>query len=328
MGNNDQKFQFIIPHDQERIRLDVFLTSRFDKISRSRLQKLIENGHITVNNVPTKASYSLHSDDIIDIFFPEPEPSDIIAENIELAIVYEDEHLLVVDKEASMVVHPAYGNMSGTLVNALMYHCENLSGIGGVMRPGIVHRLDKGTSGLLVVAKNDYAHQFLSAQFSERTAEREYRAVICGHFREKKGKITGRIARSSRDRTKMISTQHRGKEAVTNFSVLDEYPSTSLLSLKLETGRTHQIRVHLSAKGHPVLGDKAYGGRSKQLKSLNQEKQKLMLNLLRIMPRQALHARTLGFTHPETGLRLRFDSELPLDMRNLIRYLERAKNDI
>lgn len=323
MENNDQKIQFIVPCDQERIRLDVFLTSRFDKISRSRLQKLIESGHITVNDAPTKASFSLHRDDIIHIFFPDPEPSDIIAENIDLDIIYEDDQLLVVNKDASMVVHPAYGNKSGTLVNALMHHCENLSGIGGIMRPGIVHRLDKGTSGLLVVAKNDYAHQFLSMQFSEKTAEREYQAVAWGHFREKTGRIEGYIARSSRDRTKMISSQHRGKEAATNYKILDEFPLTSLLSLKLETGRTHQIRVHLSAKGHPIVGDAAYGGRSKQLKSLNQEKQKLILSILRIMPRQALHARTLGFTHPVTGQRLRFDSELPLDMRNLIRFLKR-----
>ena len=317
-----------MPCNHERIRLDVYLSTHLEKISRSRLQKLIENKNISVNGAPVKASYAVHGDDVIDVILPKPEPSDAVAEDIELDIVYEDEYLLVINKDAKMVVHPAFGNKSGTLVNALLHHCDNLSGIGGVMRPGIVHRLDKGTSGLLVVAKDDYTHQFLSNQFSSRTVEREYHAVIWGHFREKSGRIEGNIARSMKDRTKMVLAADRGKEAATNYSVVEEFPLASLISLRLETGRTHQIRVHMASKGHPVLGDRTYGGRSKQLSSLNQIRQKLALNLLRIMPRQALHARTLGFTHPKTSRRMRFDSELPMDMRNLVNYLNKIKMNV
>ncbi len=325
MENEERKFQFIVPLHQEKTRLDVFLIRNLEKFSRARIQKLIDDSYITVNGKKTKPSHAVRPEEIIDVCIPEPTPSEIIAEDIPLEILYEDEHLLVINKDANMVVHPAYGNMTGTLVNALLHHCGHLSGIGGVRRPGIVHRLDKGTSGLLVVAKDDFTHQQLSAQFSARTVEREYIAVVWGHFREKEGRIQSLISRSMADRTKMVFSKIRGKEAITNYRVIEEFPLTSSVSVRLETGRTHQIRVHLTARGHPVFGDRTYGGRSKQLKSLNQKDQQLALNLLRIITRQSLHAKTLGFIHPITRQELRFDSELPLDMRNLLRYLMRMK---
>ena len=322
---NDKHFNFIIPENQKRIRIDKYLCLKLEKLSRSRIQKLIEDGNIRVNDKKIKTSHKINSGDRVDVTIPEAQKSDVLPEDIPLNIVYEDEHLIVVNKEAGMVVHPAYGNLSGTLVNALLFHCANLSGIGGVKRPGIVHRLDKDTSGLLVVAKDDYTHQQLSKQFSERTTEREYHAIVWRHLKIKSDRLERKISRSIRDRTKM-AVSSSGKYAATNYTVLKEFPLTSLLSLKLETGRTHQIRVHLKSIGHPVFGDSTYGGRNKQLISLNQNDQKLALELLKQMPRQALHAKTLGFSHPVFKKRLTFDSALPQDMQLLIDYLNNITN--
>lgn len=319
---NNSNIDLVVPEHQHRIRIDKYLCLKLEKLSRSRIQKLIEDGDILVNKNQIKTSHKINPGDQIEIRIPEPQTSEIVPEDIPVNIVFEDEHLLVVNKEAGMVVHPAYSNFTGTLVNALLFHCENLSGIGGVKRPGIVHRLDKDTSGLLVVAKDNFAHHQLSKQFSERTTEREYYAIVWKHLKIKSDRLERQISRSHRDRTKMAVTTS-GKYAATNYSVLKEFPLTSLLSLKLETGRTHQIRVHLKSIGHPVFGDSTYGGRNKQLISLNHSDQKLALELLNRMQRQALHAKTLGFTHPVSKQRLTFDSELPQDMQLLLEYLDR-----
>jgi 23S rRNA pseudouridine1911/1915/1917 synthase len=317
-------FKIIVPHDQRKVRLDQFLTRRIERISRSQLQKLIKDGNILVNNNAVKPSHIVMPDEQILVTLPPKKKYELLAEDIPLNIVYEDESLIVVNKQAGMVVHPAYANLSGTLVNALLKHCENLSTLSGQQRPGLVHRLDKDTSGLLVVAKNDYVHEKLSKQFSSRTIHREYRALVWGHFNQKAGRVESLLNRSSQDRTRMIISKS-GKLAITNYEVIDEYPLISLLRVKLETGRTHQIRVHLSSKGHPVLADQIYGGRHKQVIKLNQKYQHIALELLKVIPRQALHAKTLGFIHPETGKEMIFDSDLPEDVQNTINFLERLK---
>ncbi|MDZ7263751.1 MAG: RluA family pseudouridine synthase [candidate division KSB1 bacterium] len=313
--------EIIVPEHQTRERLDQFLVHQIERVTRSQINRLIKDGRVTINNVLAKPSHPICPGERIRIIFPPPKIYDLQPENIPLDILYEDESLLVIHKKAGMVVHPAYGNASGTLVNALMHHCRSLSQLSGPNRPGLVHRLDKDTSGLLVVAKNDYVHSQLAQQFSRRTIQREYRALVWGHLLEKTGRIETFISRSSKDRTRMIIAS-QGKEAITNYMVLKEYPLLSFLRIKLETGRTHQIRVHLSAKGHPVLGDQTYGGRHKQVMQLNKSQQALGLKLLQMMPRQALHAKTLGFIHPETGQELLFDSELPEDMQQVIDFLE------
>lgn len=317
-------FEIIVPHDQRKVRLDQFLTRRIERISRSQLQKLIKDGNILVNSNAVKPSHIVLPAEQILVTLPPKKVYELHAEDIPLSIVYEDESLIVVNKQAGMVVHPAYANLSGTLVNALLKHCENLSTLSGQQRPGLVHRLDKDTSGLLVVAKNDYVHEKLSKQFSSRTIHREYRTLVWGHFNQKTGRIESLLNRSSQDRTKMIISKF-GKLAITNYEVIDEYPLISLLRVKLETGRTHQIRVHLASKGHPVLADQIYGGRHKQVIKLNQKYQHIALELLKQISRQALHAKTLGFIHPETGKEMIFDSDLPEDFQNTINFLERLK---
>ncbi|MCI0495586.1 RluA family pseudouridine synthase [candidate division KSB1 bacterium] len=320
----NRTFEIIVPQDQRKVRLDQFLTLRIERLSRSQLQKLIKDGNIRVNDKAVKPSHQVMAGEQIVVTLPPKKKYELHAEDIPLTIIYEDASLIIINKPAGMVVHPAYANLSGTLVNALLKHCENLSTLSGQQRPGLVHRLDKDTSGLLVVAKNDYVHEKLAKQFSSRTIHREYRALVWGHFNQKTGRIESLLNRSSQDRTRMVISKS-GKPAITNYAVIDEYPLISLLRVKLETGRTHQIRVHLSAKGHPVLGDQVYGGRHKQVIKLNQKYQHLALELLRIMPRQALHAKTLGFIHPETGKEMIFDSDLPDDIQNTIDFLERLK---
>ena len=322
-GDN-RTFEIIVPQDQHKVRLDQFLTYRVERLSRSQLQKLIKDGNIRVNDEAVKPSHQVMAGEQIVVTLPPRKVYELRAEDIPLDIIFEDESLIIINKPAGMVVHPAYANLSGTLVNALLKHCENLSSLSGHQRPGLVHRLDKDTSGLLVVAKNDYVHEKLSKQFSNRTIHREYRALVWGHFNQKQGRIETLLNRSSQDRTRMVISKS-GKTAITNYEVVAEYPLITLLRVKLETGRTHQIRVHLSAKGHPVLGDQIYGGRQKQIIKLNQKYQILALELLKLMPRQALHAKTLGFAHPETGEEMLFDSELPDDVQNTINFLERLK---
>ena len=328
--NKEQKekiYEIVVPENQQRERLDQFLVNRLEKISRAQIQKLIKHQKITVNGANVKPSYQVIGGEKIEIHIPPYKPSELVPENIPLDIIYEDEHLLVLNKKAGMVVHPAYGNLQGTLANALVYHSKSLSTLSGEFRPGLVHRLDKDTSGVLVVAKNDYIHSLLSQQFAEHTTEREYRALVWGHFDEPTGRIESFINRSPKDRTRMVISDTKGKWAVTNYEVIEVFPLVSYIRLRLETGRTHQIRVHMSAKGHPVLGDQTYGGRNKQTIQHNQQDQQLARKLLEMMPRQALHAKTLGFFHPVTHKKMMFDSEIPEDIQKVLAFLSAKKEE-
>jgi len=265
--------------------------------------------------------------EVIHVALSKTRPPDVVPENIPLSVLYEDEDLLVVDKPAGMVVHPAYGNYTGTMVNALLYRCAVLSSLRDLTRPGIVHRLDKETSGLLVVAKNDAAHAHLAGQFSRRTIDREYRAIVWGLFKERTGVIEARLGRSKSDRKKMAVVDG-GKAALTEYSVLEQFRYLSLVRLKLRTGRTHQIRVHLAHIHHPVFGDPSYGGRQIVWGPRTPRQKAEVQGLLKILPRQALHARTLGFVHPVSGHRMTFESPLPRDMLAVLEILRTASSSV
>jgi 23S rRNA pseudouridine1911/1915/1917 synthase len=270
-----------------------------------------------------KSSYQVTPGDVIDITIPiSPRPDEIEAEDIPLEIVYEDDYLLVVNKPAGMVAHPAYANFTGTLVNALLHHTKNLSENDSSGRPGIVHRIDKETSGLLVVAKDEWTHAKLAEQFARHTTEREYQAIVWGLFKDTKGEIDANIVRSKKDRKVFTTSIDEGKTALTFYEVIEEFEFASLLKLNLKTGRTHQIRVHLSSIHHPIFGDPTYGGREIVYGSTLPKMKSRVQNLLEIMPRQALHAKTIGFIHPHTKEFIRFDSELPKDMQELIAKLK------
>ncbi|MBQ6825668.1 MAG: RluA family pseudouridine synthase [Clostridia bacterium] len=276
------------------IRVDVFAANETD-ISRSRIASLIESGNITVNDKSIKKNAKLQRGDRIKIILPDPEVYDIKAENIPLDILYEDDDLLVVNKPKGMVVHPAAGNFDGTLVNALMYHCkDSLSGINGVMRPGIVHRIDKNTSGLLMVAKNDASHISLAEQIKEHSFTREYIAVAYGNFKEDSGTVNAPIDRHPVNRKQMAIVKG-GREAITHFEVLERLSGFTFLKLRLETGRTHQIRVHLASIGHPIAGDDVYGPKK----------------VITELKGQCLHARKIGFIHPKTKEYMEFESDIP-----------------
>ncbi|QNO16332.1 RluA family pseudouridine synthase [Alkalicella caledoniensis] len=289
----------------ENKRIDGYLADELQGISRSQIQKLIINGNVKVNGVIIyKVNHKLKPEDTVIVTIPDPEDSNVNPENIPLEIVYQDKDLAVINKPRGMVVHPAPGHSHGTMVNALLYHIKDLSTIGGVIRPGIVHRLDKDTSGLLVIAKNDAAHQDLSNQMKDRTTKKIYWAIAEGIIKEEKGVIHAPIARHPVDRQKMaVVTKGRTREAITHFNVLERFKNHTLVELKLETGRTHQIRVHLSYIGHPLLGDPTYGFKKQKFKSEG----------------QILHAKTLGLTHPKTGQWMEWDSEIPLYFNNMIK---------
>lgn len=282
--------------ENEGERIDKFLSVLVSDSSRTSIQKSIENGYVFVNGKNVNKKYKVQAGDEVKICEQELKVLDAEPENIPLDIVFEDEHLLVVNKPRGMVVHPAPGNYSGTLVNALLYHCkDSLSGINGVLRPGIVHRIDKDTSGLLIVAKTDKAHLGLAEQIKEHSFTREYNAVICGHLKEQSGTVNAPIGRSTKDRKKMCVTAQNSKNAVTHYTVIKEYDKYSHISLKLETGRTHQIRVHMAHLGHAVAGDAVYGN----------DKFSACLG------GQCLHAIKIGFIHPETNEYLEFTTDLP-----------------
>jgi 23S rRNA pseudouridine1911/1915/1917 synthase len=296
------------PQDSAK-RLDFFLSEKEPALSRSRIKGLIEMGKVQVGGRKAKAGLRLRENDKVTLTLPEAQRLDVQAEAIPLKVLFEDRHLIVVDKPAGMVVHPGAGNDTGTLVNALLHHCPDLKGIGGVLRPGIVHRLDKGTSGVLVAAKDDMAHRFLSEQFKKHSAKREYMGIVFGQLPDE-GRVDARIGRHPSQRKKMSARPRKGREARTYWRVLERFRSFNLVKFRLETGRTHQIRVHLSSIGHPILGDPLYGGR-KRLASI--EPLRLRQGLQR-MRRQALHAATLGFIHPTTGEIMEFSSPLPVDL--------------
>jgi 23S rRNA pseudouridine1911/1915/1917 synthase len=298
-------------------RLDKFLHSHFASHTRSHFQKLISRGNVLVNNSLVKSGYKLRKNDKILIHFEKAQPSKILPENVPLNILYEDNHLLVINKSAGLVVHPGAGHRSGTMVNGLLFHCKTLSGINGVLRPGIVHRLDKNTSGLIVVAKRDESHVFISKQFETRDIIRTYHAFIWGVPSMNSGEIATKIDRSHRDRKKMSVTMQRGRQAITRYTIIQSFNYFCLLELTLKTGRTHQIRVHLNHINHPVFGDPDYNGRNVQLKRLPASIRSTALELLKIIDRQALHAKKVSFIHPESKERISFDTELPEDMIKL-----------
>lgn len=303
-------YNFKIQEESVGIRLDIFLAKNLQQLSRSNIQKLIETKNILINSKPTKSNYKLRLSDIIYVTVPTPKHLNIIAENIPLNIIYEDEHLIVVNKAKGMVVHPAPGHYSGTLVNALLYHCgKHLSGINGVMRPGIVHRIDKDTSGIIVVAKSDKAHQSLVNQLSNHSMTRRYNALTFNNIKEDNITINAPIGRHPIDRKKMCVTTKNSKNAVTHIHVLERLRNYTLVEASLDTGRTHQIRVHMSYKGFPLIGDTVYG-KAKQPFNTNG---------------QVLHAKVLGFVHPISNEYMEFSSSLPKYFELLLEKLRNHK---
>ncbi|WNS77104.1 RluA family pseudouridine synthase [Bacillus sp. DTU_2020_1000418_1_SI_GHA_SEK_038] len=300
-----EKMEHIIPEEQTGERIDKVLTSLNEEWSRTQVQLWIKDGHVLINGQKIKTNYKCNRNDQIVIQIPEPEELDVVPEEMDLEIFYEDQDVLVVNKPKGMVVHPAPGHLTGTLVNGLMAHCKDLSGINGVMRPGIVHRIDKDTSGLLMVAKNDLAHESLVNQLVEKTVTRKYKAIVHGVIPHDYGTIDAPIARDQKDRQSMAVTDN-GKKAVTHFHVLDRFNDYTFIECQLETGRTHQIRVHMKYIGYPLVGDPKYGPR----KTLD-------------LGGQALHAGILGFVHPRSGEYLEFEAPLPDYFGQLIEQLQK-----
>lgn len=293
-----------IEHEDQRI--DRYLTEMLPEQSRSFFQKLIRDGFVMVNHMIVKVNYRLKTGDLIEIDIPDAVPTEIVPENIPLDILYEDDDLLIVNKPKGMVVHPAVGHSTGTLVNAIMYHCQgNLSGINGEIRPGIVHRIDKDTTGSLIICKNDEAHRNIAEQIKEHSVTRRYVGVVAGTFSEESGTVEGAIGRHPNDRKRMTINEKNGKPAVTHYRVLQTLKGASFMEFELETGRTHQIRVHMASISHPLLGDTVYGNSKNPYK----------------LQGQALHARTIGFIHPTTGEYIEVSAPIPEYMTELVRKL-------
>ena len=315
-----EHFRFDIPKGQLFLRIDKYLMHMLPNSTRNKIQNAATNGNIYVNDVPVKSNYKVKPLDVVRILLSHPPfENRVDPENIPLNIVYEDDTLLLVNKEPGMVVHPGHGNYTGTLVHALAYHFENLP-MNSSERPGLVHRIDKDTSGLLVIAKTEASMTHLAKQFEAKTSEREYIALVWGNVKEDEGTIEGNIARHVKDRMQMavFADPEIGKPAVTHYKVLERFGYVTLISCQLETGRTHQIRVHLKHIGHTLFNDERYGGHL-ILKGTTFTKYKQFIdNCFKILPRQALHAKTLGFVHPMTGEMMRFDTELPQDFQDCI----------
>lgn len=301
-----ETYVFEITEDNSGIRIDKLLSEELPDHSRNFFQKLLKDGMVSANGRVIKANYKTAGGDIIEVMIPEPEELTVLPEDIPLDILYEDDDLLVVNKPKNMVVHPAAGHTSGTLVNAVLYHCRgSLSGINGVLRPGIVHRIDKDTTGALLVCKSDFAHQALAEQLKAHTITRRYRAVVSGNIREDSGTVNAPIGRHPVYRKKMAVNEKNGKEAVTHFTVLEHFRNACLIECVLETGRTHQIRVHMSSIGHPLLGDELYGSAKNPWN----------------LQGQALHAMILGFIHPRTGRYMEFCAPIPEYFEELVHKL-------
>ena len=295
--------------DRTDERLDLFLVRRLPDLSRSYAQRLIADGQVTVDGTARKANYKLRGGEEVACTMPPAEEIEICAEDIPLDILYEDADIIVVNKARGMVVHPAAGIYTGTLVNALLWHCHDLSGINGALRPGIVHRLDKDTSGVMVAAKNDMAHHYLARQIRDKDARREYRAIVHGNIVPRAGVITGDIGRHPTDRKKMAIVRENGKPATTHFEVLERFGSYTYVSCRLETGRTHQIRVHMTSIGHPLVGDPKYTAKKNPFAIVG----------------QALHSLTLSLTHPRTGTEMTFTAPLPADMEEILHTLHSGR---
>ena len=302
---------------QEVVRIDKYLINRLPNYSRSKIQEYAKSGYVQVNDIVVKSNYKIKPDDVLQLKFPYPvRETELIPEDIPLDIVYEDEDVIVLNKQSEMVVHPGYGNFTGTLVNGLIYHFENLPQTDVSNRPGLVHRLDKNTTGIMVVAKNEHALSHLGKQFYDRTTQRRYHALVWGDVKEDEGTVTGNVGRSLKNRKVMevFPEEDYGKHAVTHYKVLKRYGYVTLIECKLETGRTHQIRIHLKHIGHTLFNDADYGG-DRILKGTSFSKYKQFVNnCFKLLPRQALHAKSLGFEHPKTGKCMHIDYELPADM--------------
>ncbi|MBW2631435.1 MAG: RluA family pseudouridine synthase [Deltaproteobacteria bacterium] len=308
---DDRELKFRVSPAESGKRLDIFLSQRDVFVTRSQVKRAIDERQVQVNGVEVKPACRLKNGDMVIVRREKPKECDLVPEEIPLDIIYEDAHILVVNKPHGMVVHPAAGNRSGTLVNALLFHCGDLSGIGGVKRPGIVHRLDKNTSGLMVIAKSDKAHIGLAKQFKEHLVKKVYRVLVHGDMKEEEGIIDLSIGRHPVDRKKMSTNSRRGKESLTRWSVEERYNIATLLSVRIETGRTHQIRVHLNATGYPVVGDAVYGNSKKRIEAIKDNIRQVALRKIR---RQALHSSEFCFHHPVTGNLMDFSSPLPHDM--------------
>lgn len=310
-----KSFSILVTERDQGKRIDQFLSETELTLSRSQAKRLIEKGQIFLNQKPIKPSTRLKSGDIISGIIPEPAPLSLQPEPIPLSILYEDSSLIVINKPPGIVVHPAPGNPSGTLVNALLYHCKDLSGINGTLRPGIVHRLDKDTSGVMVVAKDDRAYHQLIHQFKNRVIEKTYLAIVYGSFKEKEGLINLPIGRHTFERKRMSTKAKKGREAVTRWKVLEEFNGFTLLEIQPQTGRTHQIRVHLASIGHPILGDPIYGRKNRP----GSFQDPLLRECLKRIRRQALHAYRLKFYHPQTGEPVEFLAPISPDMMEVIK---------
>jgi pseudouridine synthase, RluA family len=314
-------FRWTVPPSEAGIRLDVYLSRRLTSQSRSHLKALILSGHVKVGGKCSKASRLLRAEEKIVLEIPAATPLDVPSQDLPIDILYEDKHLLVLNKAAEQVVHPGAGIREGTVVNALLHHCRDLSGIGGVLRPGIVHRLDKGTSGLMVVAKEDGAHRGLAQQFKDRQVEKTYLAFVWGRLRHMQGSIDIPLGRSVTDRKKISTRSGKRREAVTRYRVLRQWEQIALLELSPQTGRTHQIRVHLAELGHPVIGDQLYGRGLRRQQQLSEAlRQRIMA-----LPHQLLHAASIGFIHPITGKKMLFKAEMRSEMLELMSQLEEGK---
>lgn len=302
MSASEKQFEYA---GEAGLRLDVFLVGQFPELSRSHLQRLIAEGCVRIGGKSVKANYKLRGGESVAVRLPEAKPAQVRAEKIPLDVLYEDLDVIVINKARGMVVHPAAGNFEGTLVNALLSHCGDLSGINGQIRPGIVHRLDKDTSGVMIAAKNDAAHISLARQIKDKTASRRYLAIVHGNIKEDEGVIRGAIGRHPKDRKKMAVVTGSGKEATTRFQTLERFGPYTLVECVLSTGRTHQIRVHMTYIGHPVVGDPKYGSAKSPF----------------AISGQALHSRTLSFAHPRTGETMEFTAPLPEDMEKILKRL-------
>jgi len=316
-----QKFLYTVNHHNAKKRLDLFLSEQTLPLTRSQIKKLIGARLVKVNSLSAKASCQVKKGDLIEVHLQEAQEPKVEPENIPLDILFEDDSIIVVNKPAGMVVHHAAGNYSGTLVNALLFHCSFLSGVGGVLRPGIVHRLDKGTSGVLVVAKNDSAHQCLARQFNNRSVKKIYIALVYRQMEEDEGTIELEIGRHYSDRKRMSTRTKQGRLAVTQWKVLQRYKNFSLLEVGIKTGRTHQIRVHLSSYHHPVVGDTVYGSK----RGLSQIKDEVIKKRLSTLQRPFLHAHRLGFHHPQDNRYQEFTAPLPTELKEILTILESEK---
>lgn len=317
-----EHYRIVVDKGQKQLRIDKFLVNRIENASRTKIQAAADAGNILVNKRPVKSNYKVKPEDDISIVmeFP-PREIEIIPEDIPIDIVYEDEDLVIVNKQANMVVHSGYGNYTGTLVNALTYHFKDIPMFqSGDLRPGLVHRIDKNTTGLIMIAKNELSKNKLAKQFFDRTINRRYNALVWGNLKDEEGTIEGHIGRDLKDRKRMavFPDGDHGKHAITHYKVLERFDYINLVECKLETGRTHQIRVHFQYFGHPLFNDDTYGG-NQILKGTTFTKYKQFVqNCFNILPRQALHAKSIGFIHPSTGKEMHFESELPNDMIEVI----------